>query len=370
MQTTPRTLGDYNAMRDSMDKRSALVGWARAKACSDGSTMAALAMLERDPAMRPHLEAFQKSAVEAMTATSATSGGPLAALRSYGAAFLGPVKLRTVLGRMIGVITAPPNTRIAAQNDTSTLADFVGESEPVPVAPLSFENFTLPPTKLAIASPFTRELARSSDPAAGTIIEADLVRRVAGGTDVALLDPTRNAIPGVRPASLTFGATEVPSSGILDVDIALLLASISGGQPVAPYLAMSPRSALYLATRRGTNGERLFPDVGLSGGFVLGVPVLVASAGAGDRVVAIDAAGVVVTDLGVELDAADAATLEMTTTPSNTPGGAGSPEAPVARSMVSLWQTNSIAIKAVRFVNWVHRADAVAYLELSGSPLP
>jgi len=98
--------------------------------------------------------------------------------------------------------------------------------------------------------------------------------------------------------------------------------------------------------------------------------VLVATAGAGERIVAIDAAGVVVADLGVELDSAEAATLEMSTTPTNTPGGAGSPATPVPQQLVSLWQTDSIAIKATRFVSWARRADACAFLEVSGSPLP
>jgi hypothetical protein len=39
-------------------------------------------------------------------------------------------------------------------------------------------------------------------------------------------------------------------------------------------------------------------------------------------------------------------------------------------SLVSLWQVNSMALKAVRYVHWIKGfADSVAYIELAvGSP--
>jgi hypothetical protein len=37
---------------------------------------------------------------------------------------------------------------------------------------------------------------------------------------------------------------------------------------------------------------------------------------------------------------------------------------------VSLWQADSIAVKATRFINWARRADAVSFMSLNaGSPL-
>ena len=49
---------------------------------------------------------------------------------------------------------------------------------------------------------------------------------------------------------------------------------------------------------------------------------------------------------------------------------AGSPAAPVATEVISLYQTNSVGFKLSRFLNWaVTRDGAVAYMVLpAGSP--
>jgi len=55
----------------------------------------------------------------------------------------------------------------------------------------------------------------------------------------------------------------------------------------------------------------------------------------------------------------------MDNAPTNASGslGATDPSVPVPTSLVSLWQTNSVGIRAERFINWgKRRASAVAYL--------
>ena len=43
----------------------------------------------------------------------------------------------------------------------------------------------------------------------------------------------------------------------------------------------------------------------------------------------------------------------MDTAPAMSSGGIGSPDAPVAAQMVSMYQTNSVALSAERTISWV-----------------
>jgi HK97 family phage major capsid protein len=301
--TIPRSLADLSAQREVTGRVHAAIAFALGKGVHGGNVEGALTMLRRDPSAATYADALEKAAVSAFTTQGANAGGPLAAMRAFAQAFLPLVRPRTFLGQLIGTISAPLNVRMGAQLDTEGVADFVPESGPTPVAALSVETRSLPPTKLAIIAPFTKELARTSNPNALIVVQSDLVRRIALGTDIATLDPTRAAIANERPASLTHEATEVTASGDLPLDIARLLAAISSGQAAAPHLAMSVTVALYLCTLRGSGGERLFPDLGLVGGRIFGVPVIVCSAGIGNLIVAVDASGIVLADEGVELDA-------------------------------------------------------------------
>ena len=73
-------------------------------------------------------------------------------------------------------------------------------------------------------------------------------------------------------------------------------------------------------------------------------------------------ARVLVADSGeVAVDIARNATLEMSDDPTSA-SLAGSPPEPVATTQVSMFQTNSIALRVERFINWEALPGAVAYL--------
>jgi hypothetical protein len=313
---------------------------------------------------RPSEGQHQRSGPDGRSPPTSTPFGQLLTTPSqFAAAFLRIFSPGFILGLM-PVKRVPPNVFVG-QLTTAAQFSWVGESAATPCGLLGVETAPLRPLKLSTISVVTKDLARFSVPGAVEVISQEFGRAVEAAGNTSVLDPSLSAIPTVRPASLTHGATEItPSGSGIDVDVALLLAAVSSGNPSAPFLVMSPRSALYLATRRASNGERLFPDIGFAGGSIFG--------GAGDRVVAIDAAGVALTDMGTELDASEEAALQMLDNPTNDSGGStGSPLAPsTSTDLVSLWQSNSLGLKATRFMNWTRRDDAVAYLELSGSPLP
>jgi HK97 family phage major capsid protein len=267
------------------------------------------------------------------------------------------VARRALRGRIPGARPVPPLTRLTALAEGAR-ASFITEGEMIPVSALAFGALAvLSPATVAVIVPFSEELVRSADPAAFGVIQRDLSRALALAQDDALLDGEA-AVPNGRPASILEGVS-AKVGGSLEEDVEALVKAVRGGESESPVFITSLSGALYLATARSANGERLFPDVTLLGGELLGAPVLIASA-AGSKLIFMDGAALWYADAGVELETATDASFQFSDTPS-----AG------AADMVSLWQANTIAFKAIQYVSW-RLADptAIAYIELAvGSPV-
>ena len=114
---------------------------------------------------------------------------------------------------------------------------------------------------------------------------------------------------------------------------------------------------------RNSLGNAEFSTIGLTGGSLEGIPVITSqyAATAGDLVIALNAKSIGMADDGaVSVEASREASLEMSDAPTGDAGAA----TPVATSLVSMWQTNSIALKGERFINWAKlRTDAVVFME-------
>jgi HK97 family phage major capsid protein len=198
------------------------------------------------------------------------------------------------------------------------------------------------------------------------IVFNDLSAVVAKFTDESFLDPGLDAVAGVSPASVTFGATNVPSTGItaaqIEADLGNLLAAITTDR-TAVFLIMRRSTALAISRlRNATSGAVTFPGMTFNGGEIWGVPVIVsdnlpddANSPQENIIVAIDASEILIADAGVELDVSENAILQMDSSPTH-PIVAGT-------SVVSLWQHNLIAVRVLRFINWARRrSGAVAYI--------
>jgi hypothetical protein len=134
--------------------------------------------------------------------------------------------------------------------------------------------------------------------------------------------------------------------------------SVRGGNSSRPVFITSPWGAAYLASLN-VDGTPLFPGVSPVGGSIWGVPQL-ADAAADNHLILIDGGAVAVSDNGLAIERSDVASLQMTDTPSAGP-----------TNLVSLFQSDSAAIKLTRFLYWsLGHADGVAFLDLpiSGSP--
>jgi HK97 family phage major capsid protein len=129
---------------------------------------------------------------------------------------------------------------------------------------------------------------------------------------------------------------------------------------------MNSTTALALSQFRNALGQREFDGITMMGGTFEGMPVIVSqyvSGGTGSPaedslLILVNASDIYLADDGqVVVDASREASLQMLDNPTNH-SGTGTPT-----TMVSMFQTNSIAIRAERFINWQRRrAAAVAYV--------
>lgn len=292
---------------------------------------------------------------------------PALSVVDVGAASPGPtayaelVRRVALLGRIPGVRPAPMLARLNSTVEEPR-AGFVASNKPIPALRPDFgPPVMLHPAKIAGIVPFTLDVVRHGDPAAFPFIQRIMTRAIAIGQDEALLDGAA-AVDGERPASILYGATAVGGGSPADIetDISALVTSVRSGEAEAPAFITSMSGALYLATLRDSAGARLFPDVSLAGGTLLGVPVLISSAAAA-KLVYLDGSQIFFNDSGgVEVESARNATLQLS-------------DAPVdgAQNLVSLFQTGSTALRFIQVVSWrLAVADAVGFINLPlGSPV-
>ena len=304
----------------------------------------------------------------AVTAGAVTDWGTIIALpESVAAGFVDYLRPLSVFEQLRASFRRVPfNVKVPRQTAGGS-ASWIGEGVPIPATRMSFDQASFGYAKIAGFTVITRELAQLGSPDAESLVQADLAGATAAFTDTAFLDPTLAAVANVSPPSITYGATQVSSSGStaanLDSDLGDLVDAIDTNRTGLRFL-MQPDTALRLARLRSTEGVRYFPDVGYLGGSIWGIPVIVGGVpyleGSPEQrmIVAIDAAEILVADGGLELDATDQATIEIDSVPTN----------PLDSDAVmsSLWQLNLVATKVIRFLNWApRRSGVVSYLSVN-----
>ena len=316
-------------------------------------------MVRRVPGPRnPYVEVIAKATVEAITLQDPVAAGPLTSLQQLSSAYIAREATRSILGTP-GFRRVPMNTLVAAV-ESGTSATWAGTGQPTRVSSMAFTRVTLGTTSLSVISVLTDELAKFSSPEALTIVESDLLTATARAIDAEMLSSTA-AVDGLKPAGLLAGKSPIgggsPSSA--ESDVYTLITSVRSGEAAAPVFFLSRYGAAALAQLRSSGGDRLFPDLGLNGGDILGVPAVITRA-AESKLILADAATILVGDAGVDIDRAEAAALQMSDAPA-----AG------AASMVSLFQTNSIALRVRRWICWQPAFDdSVAYIDIVGAGSP
>jgi len=309
----------------------------------------------------------------AVVAGSTASGNWAAALvgdeTGAFADFVEYLRPATILGRfgqngVPSLRTVPFREPLISQTGGGA-AYWVGEGKPKPLTAFNFSRTTLEPLKIANIAVLTEENVRSSNPSSEAIVRDALRDAVAAGIDTAFIDPANNGSPNVKPASITYGAESIASESYTDADdIRLDVRSVfqkfidADNPPNSGVWIMSATNALALSLILNPLGQREFPDISMNGGTFEGLPVIV-SEYAGTTVALVNASDIYFGDEGgVMVDMSREASLEMLDTGLQQDATAGT-----GASLVSLWQSNLVALRAERELNWMRRrASAVAYL--------
>ena len=254
--------------------------------------------------------------------------------------------------------------KIPVRANTPTLAGaWVAEGGAKPVKKMSFSTVTLSPTKLAIISTFSEEMATYGMPSIEGIIRQAMSNDTGIALNTYLIDNVA-ASAGVRPAGLLNGVTPItasvltPAPAAMIADLKALVAAITaaggGGRgPIA--VLVNPAQALALSFAQTTTGNFLFQDQAQAAS-KFGIRFIVSATVPAGRVIAVDAAdfATAMGDTPRFAVSTEATLHEEDTTPLALGTGAQG-SGVLAVPMRSLFQTDAVAIRMSLYVSWVMR---------------
>lgn len=279
------------------------------------------------------------------------------------------VRPLTILGKLQGIKRVPFNSRLIGLS-AATTAHWIGDGVAKPVSRVTFGSpEDLKRKMVAALLVTTSEFLRDGAPTAERALVADLAAAVAAAMDAALVDASNNGSDQM-PASITSTGASSASTGTslaqIDADLSGLVDDlVEAGENLAfAQWVLHPRSATFLARLRGPGGAAAFPNLGVKGGEIFGLPAIV-SAGvpvtddtaSTTQISLISGDGILLADDDqADLRFARHASIEMDDSPTGdtaTPTGASA-------NVVSMFSTDSVGIQIVRSINWLPRRATVA----------
>lgn len=349
--------GGVITVKSLLPPGTSFVRLCQAKIMGKGSHADAIAYAERWMDSTPEVVLELKAAVAAGTTTDATWAGPLAPITPLTREFLELLRPATILGKVPGFKKVPFNVSVASQTGGGSYS-WVGQGAPKPVGKLQFGTVTLGITKCAGIIVITLELARNSSPAAEDVIRQDMIAGIAAFLDSEFIDPTKAAVAGVSPGSVTNGVTPITTAGTspanarTDIQALANAMTIAGISTAGAVVILSETNALALSNALNPLGQPLFPSMAPGGGTILGYQAIPSQA-AGTTVALVQPGAVLYADDGgVTIDVSQEASLQMDSAPMAVP------DATVV--MTSLWQNNLVGLRAERFINWKKARTAAA----------
>lgn len=345
-------------VEQKLEKGIGFARFAKCLAAANGSRSDALEIAKSQYKDDARLHHVIKSAVGAGSTTDPTWAGSLVEYQEYAQDFIEFLRPQTVIGRFgQGAIPAlrsvPFNVRIPAQTSGGS-ANWVGQGKAKPLTKFDFESITFGFAKVAAIAVLTDELIRFSNPAADALVRNALAEAVIARLDTDFIDPKKAETAGVSPASITNGITTISSTGSPDDDAQAAFATFvtANLQPTGAVWLMSSTNALALSMRKNALGQKEYPEMTMLGGTFQGLPVIV-SQYVGSYLILVNAPDIYLADDGgVAVDMSREASLEMESAPT------GDSTTPTPVEMVSMFQTNSVAIRAERWINWKRRRNA------------
>lgn len=312
----------------------------------------------------PMLVNVIKAAVAGHGSGSGEAGAELvSADNRYTGDFIDFLYAQTVFNRL-PLREIPANVTVKGQDGAAT-AYWTGESKPIPVSKGDFSSVSLTPLKVAALAVLSNELMRDSSPSAEMLIRDALVQAASQRIDLTFLSATA-ASAGVSPAGLLNGVSAESTQGAdgdgVRADIKALYALfISARNASGLNFVMSKSLAKSLQLMRNALGQREFPDITQEGGSLEGDPVITGDNVNAAHLILLKPSDIYkIGDGGIQVSMSRDATIEQDTAPS------GASDTPVAQSAypVSMFQSESTAVKVVWSMNFAkRRTGAVQYVE-------
>jgi HK97 family phage major capsid protein len=279
------------------------------------------------------------------------TGSELYSPQRTSAEFVQAVRPLTILGRL-QYRRVPFNTPLPFIS-VGTTFDFVGERMPISATVPSFgTNLIFAHTKIAgiiVASNTLLEHSQAED-----VLRRDMVAGVIEASDRRLLDPDSDDDSGARPASITNGITAVDASGATDsTDVDAIVAElinqlVTAGSTLRLAKFVTTNQVAIAISMLRDNGVKAFPNVKATGGELGGLELLTSASAPANQLTLVDGDEVLVADDNeAEIENSRVALIDQNT-------------APEGNTRVSMFQTESTAMRVTRYINWSMRKPFVA----------
>ncbi|THJ30949.1 phage major capsid protein [Lampropedia aestuarii] len=309
----------------------------------------------------PRVVEMVKAAVPAGNTGTPAWGGVLVAQGGVIGDFVEFLRPQTILGKFgQGGIPAlrgvPFNVPLVGQA-TGGAGYWVGEGKAKPLTQFAYGSQILQPLKVANIAVITEELLKRASVAADTMIRDQLVAALRERLDTDFVNPAKAAVANISPASITNGVAATASSGndadAVRTDVRAIMGKFlaASNVPSTGVWLMGSATALALSLMLNPLGQPEFPGITMTGGTFLGLPAIVSDYVPAGLVILANASDIYFADEGgFEVDLSREASLEMDNAPSH---DSNTPTA--ATGLVSMFQTNSVAFRAERHLNWAKR---------------
>ncbi len=359
--------GTFNVIRSTKNEEKG-VGFAKLAMvmfAAKGSIHVAQAIAEQKFGDDVRLQSVMKAAVAAGTTTDPTWAGSLVDYQNLSSEFVELLKPATLLGQfgadgVPSLRRVPFNVRIPGKTVSGT-ANWVGEGYMKPVSAAGYAPQEFKWAKIAGIRVITDELERFSDPSVQVLVRDDLKDAIVERADTDFVDPAKAAGTGAyaSPASITNGIAGKPATANAAADINSLWvdADAANMSAAGAVYITTPAIARVLANMENAVGAKVYPNVGATGGNVGGIRVLTSNFVPAGLFILAFASEIYLADDGVAtIDVSREATIIM----DDDPNGIATV---TAAMMVNMFQTNQLAIRAERYLNWARRRPtAVSYL--------
>lgn len=327
-------------------------------AAARGDSMAAALIAERfrdSPQVKATLELATKAAVSPGATSDATWAG---ALSVHGIAHEALALERgiSIIGQLAPKMRRVPfRTDVPRETGTGTGGAWIGENGSTPAAKSTYETLKQENYKAAALVVLTKELLKLGDPGAEKTVRETVAAGVSAFLDGQFLTPSVTLSAGLRPASITNGATAITPSGTsapsIAFDLAAMLSAISTSGAGLTWI-MRPTTAYHIAAKLGASAAGDVPKS------LFGIPMIL-SANSPQQITLVDASNIIFSDDdGIDIASSDQASIILNDAPGTVVQTAGA--APIH---TSLWQNGLWSVRVTRWLAYLRaQTGAVSYM--------